>query len=371
MSSQNVVIVGAGPAGLISYNTLAAKAAKASNFDVILIDPRNFHVHQPSSLRMLVTDQGALEKRTLMPHNEALQNGKNKRVVHDKVVSITDKGTQGGHVTLASGETIDYSVLVLSTGSVWSGPLVWADTKEEIIAKAHDWRSKFKTSKNIVLVGGGAVGFELAGEIKDIYPNTNVTIVHTQLLPLNDTYTDSWRKLAKKGAEKRGINLVLGDAVEDFEIQNGKVTTRNGKSITTDLVVPTFGSKPNTEIFKTLGADALNESGFVRVQPTLQLVNHPRIFAAGDVIEWKEEKQLMKAMAHAPIIAQNVLAMVNGTNKLKPYKTSMEMIVLTNGKGGGSGFMGAMGGVALGDWFARMIKSKDLLIDMSKKAYAL
>lgn len=71
----------------------------------------------------------------------------------------------------------------------------------------------------------------------------------------------------------------------------------------------------------------------MRVQPTLQLPNHPHIFAAGDIIEWLEEKQAMKAMAHAPLIVQNIVTVLNsnGQPSLKPYKTGTEMIVLTNG----------------------------------------
>lgn len=52
----------------------------------------------------------------------------------------------------------------------------------------------------------------------------------------------------------------------------------------------------------------------------------------GDIIDWKEEKQAFKAMAHVPIIVENVMALVNGKSKFKEYKGSYEMISLTNGR---------------------------------------
>lgn len=56
------------------------------------------------------------------------------------------------------------------------------------------------------------------------------------------------------------------------------------------------------------------------------------MFALGDIIEWKEEKQAIKAGAHASIVVNNVLAVTGTTPKFKEYKGSVEMIGLTNGK---------------------------------------
>lgn len=39
-----------------------------------------------------------------------------------------------------------------------------------ITAHLSQWRSKFEAAQDIVIAGGGAVGIETAGEIKDIYP---------------------------------------------------------------------------------------------------------------------------------------------------------------------------------------------------------
>ena len=98
------------------------------------------------------------------------------------------------------------------------------------------------------------------------------------------------------------------------------------------MKVPTFGGRPNTSFIKPLGPDVLSPTGHVRVKHTLQLDDHPRIFALGDIIDWKEEKQAFKAMGHVPIVVENVMALVNGKSKFKEYKGTYEIIALTSGK---------------------------------------
>jgi NADH dehydrogenase FAD-containing subunit len=94
----------------------------------------------------------------------------------------------------------------------------------------------------------------------------------------------------------------------------------------------TGASHPNTDFVNSLGTDVLTSAGFVKVKPTLQLLNHPNIFAAGDIIEWKEQKQAMKSgRAHAPIVVKNVMSYIKGS-KMKNYSTAFEAVILTNGK---------------------------------------
>ena len=93
------------------------------------------------------------------------------------------------------------------------------------------------------------------------------------------------------------------------------------------------GPSPNTAFVGSLGSSTLSSSGFIKVKPTLQLVDHPRIFAAGDVIDWREQKQAAKAGAHAKVVVQNVLNVLAGKKAaLVSYQGSPELIVIINGR---------------------------------------
>lgn len=70
----------------------------------------------------------------------------------------------------------------------------------------------------------------------------------------------------------------------------------------------------------------------MKVLPTLQLHSHPRIFAGGDIIEWKEQKQAAKAPNHASVIAKNAVALLEGKEMKVTYKGSPELIAVSFGK---------------------------------------
>lgn len=152
---QNVVIVGGGGAGTLSTKHLSA-TLDPSKYKLILINTRPYFTHLVAAIRMVVTAEGNLEEGALIPFDKVFVNGNGELVV-GKVASITDQGEQGGYITLSSGEIIDYSVLVLTPGSTWEGPLHLPDTKVETQTWVDGWRGKFEKSDDILLVGGGAV----------------------------------------------------------------------------------------------------------------------------------------------------------------------------------------------------------------------
>ena len=80
-----------------------------------------------------------------------------------------------------------------------------------------------------------------------------------------------------------------------------------------------------------MGADALSASKHVRVLPTLQLPDHPNIFASGDIIDWEEQRQAAKIPAHAGVVVKNVLSLLNGRPASAQYKGSYEMTIVTLG----------------------------------------
>ncbi|TFK35418.1 hypothetical protein BDQ12DRAFT_759587 [Crucibulum laeve] len=316
---QTVVVVGGGGAGAQIVHSLSGKLDRAK-YELILVTVRPFYVHLPACIRMTVTDKGKLEDRALIPYDHSFVKGNGKLVV-GTVVSIQSDGDKGGSVILANGNKINYSVLVLTPGSKWEGPVALPDTKEECLQWIRDWRQKFENANNTTVVGGGAAGIKFAEEITDQWPrygpfeihhSKEVTLIHAEELLLNHVYSRGWRKGLARRLRKRGVNVLLNEQVEDLTPQNGSVTTKNGKTVPTDLVVsvrhtfhstlvigcftniPCRGGRPNTEFVASLGPGALVESNRVKVTPTLQLFHYPHVLASGGVIDWYEQKQVAK-----------------------------------------------------------------------------
>lgn len=154
---QNVVVVGAGYAGIAVATALSAKL-DSSKYQLILISPRPYTIPLPASLRLVVSEAAKLEQTALVPLDRLYKKGKGETRV-GIVTSIQPKDTQsGGQVVLESGESIPYEVLVLAPGSKWKGPTDFPLHESEVLPHIHTWRSKFANAKHVVIVGGGAVG---------------------------------------------------------------------------------------------------------------------------------------------------------------------------------------------------------------------
>ncbi|KAF8965465.1 FAD/NAD-P-binding domain-containing protein [Flammula alnicola] len=357
----NVVIVGGGGAGA---------QLKPDQYNLLLVTARPYYTHLPAWIRMSVTEEGH-SKTGPISRKLHLVNG-NGQFIIGKVASITtEEGDKEGYLTLENGETVQYSVLVLTPGCIWEGPLNIPDNKKETTEHLLSWREKFKNANDIVLVGGGAVALEYAGEIKDFYPDKRVTIVHGHDLLLNDAYPNHFRKDVAKGVRKRDVDVVLNDWIDDLNISEaGVVQTRNGRKLVADLVVPCCGPKPNTG-FVTLVPGTLSETKHIRVSATLQVFKYPRILAGGDAIAWDEQKQVSKYGTHASIIANNVVSVLKKRQPSSLYRGAYEMISISNGKQGGASYWAIFWGPTFGDWVSAAMKSKDLFLTWTRKNLGL
>ncbi|KAK7687688.1 hypothetical protein QCA50_008904 [Cerrena zonata] len=330
---KNVVIIGGGFSGNLVAKTLSTKLDH-SRYNLILVSARAGYIHLIAGARLVVTSDGDLENQAIIPYDRLFPHGKGTYVVGTVTEVQESAPGKGGDVVLNNGERIHYDSLVLATGSTWSGALNFPDADADLRATIKDWRNKFSGAKHVVIVGGGAVGIETAGEVKDAFPNKKVTIIHSEKQLLNDAYPEKFRVALEAKVRKANINLVLGDRIDSLPSPGTVgVLTRNGKELAdADLVVPSFGAKPNTGYVASFDATVLTQSGFVKVDPTLQVKGHPGVFALGDIIDWEEQKQAAKANTHAGVVAANVLSYVTGQPVKKVYGGSPELIIIPIGK---------------------------------------
>jgi NADH dehydrogenase FAD-containing subunit len=368
---DTVIVVGGGGAGIKLCHDLAPKLDPAK-YKLVLITQRSFHVHLPALPRMAVTSEGNLEDSAFMPYDKMFTYG-NASIRQGTVEAIEAHESGGGKVTLYGGEKLQYRILILCPGSTWEGPINLPLLKEEALQSINEWRARFKAAKSVILVGGGAVGIELAGELKDCYPDKPVTIVHNGAQLLNDTYSTKFRARLEASLRQRGVHIILNDHIEkipDLGVDS-TVTTHGGVNLNADLILPTRGGRPNTQFISSLGEDVLDKDGRVRVNSYFQVKKHPNIFVAGDAPNVVEQKQLAKCAKHAAVIVPNVLSVLNGGEAKSFYKGATEVIVVTNGRNRGAGFIKILCGISLGDRLVSLIKGKGLFINLQRKDLGL
>lgn len=178
----------------------------------------------------------------------------------------------------------NYDKLVLTVGS-W--PIVpnfeGGDLENIVLCKnynqAKDITEKGKKAKNVVIIGAGYIGVELAEAFEML--GKNVTLIDAEERIMSKYLDKEFTDIAEKSFKEHNINLVLGEKVKKFEGENGKVqkvVTDNG-TYSGDLVVLCIGFKPNTKLVEekidTLPNGAIIIDEYMRT-------SREDVFAAGD-----------------------------------------------------------------------------------------
>ncbi|KAJ3760519.1 FAD/NAD-P-binding domain-containing protein [Lentinula raphanica] len=265
-------------------------------------------------------------------------------IVHEAATSILpDK------VILGNGkDSIPYDFLVLATGTGRPGPdgLIGQDKKTGIeISKS--LQENVNKAKNIVVVGGGAYGIQLATDLKTYEPtqSKHVTVVHSRPHLLN-RFHDGLHEITLERCKELGIDVVLGKRViipeggfplnttdEEFDIE-----LVGGGSVRGDLVMLCTGAVPLSEPLKTLAPSAIDKYGFIRVKPTLQ-IDAPgitNVFALGDVADTGAHKAARPAVVQAGVVSRNIEKILQtrtsgAVEKLDEYKADAAGIHLSLG----------------------------------------
>ncbi|XVU22355.1 NAD(P)/FAD-dependent oxidoreductase [Actinoplanes sp. CA-054009] len=299
-----IVIIGGGYGGTLLAKELDAVA------DVILIDPREGFVNAAASLRALTRPDWA--PNAFFPYRTLLERG---RVIRDRAVSAGPAG-----VTLASGEHVRADYLVLATGSGYSYPAKPRPGADDIARQLDDLHRTHKElsgAARVLIVGAGPVGLELAGEIKDVWPDKSVLVVGRdhQLLPgfLPEVRDGLHHQLGERGIELRlATGLTAPPPVPAGRNAPFTVTTGTGEEIAADIWFRAFGVQVNTEYLADGRLTPLTGDGTVPVTDRLNVRGYDRVYAIGDITDRPDPKMASFAMEHAMIVAANIKAQLAG-----------------------------------------------------------
>ena len=355
MAKSSVVIVGGGYIGIELAKSLE------SDLDVTLVEPREAFVHAPAMLRALVAP--TVRAQALIPYDRLLKSG--------KLVKARAVGVAEGSVTLEGGETLSADYIALCPGAANGGIFKPGD---ESVASFREAQSKVQAqinaAKTIVIVGAGAVGTELAGEIAHIQPDTSVTLISADAKLFPDFPAKLGSGLAAK-LKDMGVDVVLGQRVTDLQSTTapyaGQVTLGDGRTIAADLVIPANGSKPQVALFDGLPGVTKAPDGRVKVDGYLRPSSLPNVFAAGDAVDAGDAMTIVAASRQQPWLAKTLKALAGGKSldSLKPYAPwGAPPILVPLGPQRGNSFLMI---ATFGDWVTKTTKGKDLFISKYRK----
>lgn len=236
---------------------------------------------------------------------------------------------------------LEHSFLVLATGTTLPPPgSVSSEEKCAGVQAFQRMQRDVKAADSICIIGGGAVGVQLALDLKELYGQSKtVSLVHSR----NNTmsrFHPSLHDIVRQRCEELGVDLILGSRAvvppggfPSVLMGEGiDVELVNGRRISANLVITATGQKPNNQMVEHLSGVA-GPTGFVVVRPTLQLVPEEfgNIFAVGDIADTGAHKAARPGVFQAEVVAKNITAMTRGQKPFATYEVNPPAIHMTLG----------------------------------------
>ena len=162
-----ILIIGGGFAGV----TVAQKLEK-QGINTLLVDKKDYFEVTYAVLRDVAAPQHTNGKSRKLYKN--ILNGS---FIQGSVIELF-----ANKARLANGENIEFETVVLASGSRYPTlPLAKSDNALSLNQRnveISNYNRSLTTADNVLIIGGGVVGVELAGEIAFAMPNASVTLAH-------------------------------------------------------------------------------------------------------------------------------------------------------------------------------------------------
>lgn len=337
IKQRRVVIAGAGFAGL----TLAKKLSERY-FQVVLVDKNNYHQFQP--LLYQVATAGLEPSSISFPLRKVFREKEN---VFIRVAEVKNILPESNEIVTSIG-LIPYDYLVLANGAETnffgnenlrhygysmksvSEALLIRNTllqnyEHALVTNNEDER---KALLNIVIVGGGPTGVELAGAIAEMknkllprdYPELNFTSMKIYLL---EAAAGLISNMSQESAERvkgylagLGVKVLTGTAVKDYDGET--VYLNNNTTLKSRCLIWSAGVRG--AVIPGLSEQAVLSNNRLRVDAFNRVAGTQNIFALGDIACMNSDEKpkghpqvAPVAMQQAQLLAKNLKLLVTGS----------------------------------------------------------
>ncbi|KAL4791409.1 hypothetical protein BDV19DRAFT_393155 [Aspergillus venezuelensis] len=315
---------------------------------ITMVDPRDGFYHLIGQPLALSSKEFAESFWLKFSDIAALQTPE-IRVAQGSIDSL-DCASKTATIATAEGSTQEnYDYMITCTGLARQYPSAPRSfTREKFLAETADNLANVRdASKGVAVIGGGAVGIEIAAECKMLHPDVPVTLIHSRAALLSsESLPDEFAAKALEVIQASGVKTIMGARVSNIT-QDGEnsytLTLSNSETLTASHVINAV-SKFTPTAPSYLPSDVCDEHGYVRIKPTLEFPSDVSSipadiasdhYAAGDVAKWSGIKRAGAAMHQGHFAARNVhqkmMAKVYGTTpefvKLDPVEAGMGLAV--------------------------------------------
>ena len=321
MNNQtDVLVIGGGFAGVGAAQKLAENGV-----DVTVVDRKDYFEVTFATLRN-VTHPKAIGNTPRKHYKDFLKG----TFIQGSITSMNDKEAK-----LTTGETIRFNRAILTTGSRYPTlPLAKSESAfdydsrgRELLAAHHILIS----AQSVLVIGGGFVGVEFAGDIASAFPNKEVVLAHATGTLLEQAKPKAQRK-ALEQLTANGVKVLLNRRFE----KDGDVyrDAKSNETLRPDIAYMCVGMVPNTEFLQAELPDILDGKGLIKVDSNMQVQGYENLYALGDCSNLDTSKHGYVARIQGTLLGEMLLKSAAG-KQVKPYKTPSFAIITTTGTDSG------------------------------------
>ena len=355
-----VAIVGGG------YGGYALAIRLDAHLNVTLIDAREAFVHNVAAIRAIVDP--TLTRQIVIPYDRLLKRG---RFVCGRVIEIDASG-----VRLANGAAIEADIVVVATGSHYAAPFKpQGDSAAEFSVRLAEVAAQVRAADRVAIVGAGAVGVELAGEIKAVFKDKPVALLSSayRLFP---GYPVKLHGEIVQRLKALGVELHLGDGAMRLDATDnpwfGELTLESGARLS-GLIFPAIGARIAESPVHSLPGVERRRTGRVTVDRWMRPSRLPNVFALGDIADTGDAMTVVGTMRQAPWLAKTLREIASGKSveQLKPYAPwpTPPFLLPLGPRRGVSVLPFGKSGLVVGDGITSSIKGKALFIPRYHKEF--
>ncbi len=274
---KNVIVVGGGPAGIVT--ALTAKSVHPDHSVCVIKSIGDGVI--PCAIPYMMNTMPDPAQNVL--GNAPLEKA-GVEVLVGEVVAVNREGPT---VTLDTGERHTCERLVLATGSIPVCPNIPGMDKRGIftiqksLSAMAALRREAANAKHVVILGGGFIGAEFADELIR-QPDTTVHVVEMQPKLLPGAFDDEFCDAIADRLVDSGVKVHTGaraTAIEGGE-RVESVLLHDGQRVPADLIILGIGGRPDSNLAREAGL-RITDGGSVWVDSYLRTTD-ARIFAVGD-----------------------------------------------------------------------------------------
>ena len=278
---QNIIILGGGQAAAYAAKEIRS-VDNVSNLTII--SEENFLPYErPPLSKDCLLNKKTFDQVFFFP-KDFYENNNINFVDNKKIVDID---FDNNSIFSSSGDKFIYNKLLIATGSVNRKLIVdkeFQDNEKDIlylrdIKDSQFIKDKLTYSEEILIIGGGFIGLEIASSASQLGKKVFVVEMGKQLM--GRAIPENIATLVQEVHKKNGNEIYLEAQINQIKKRGEtyEVFLRSNKKISADLIIVGIGSLPNTEIFSNT---SLKINNGILTNEFCQ-TSIPNVFAAGDV----------------------------------------------------------------------------------------